>query len=57
MLDSNLTMSDYDKFVDENIKKFEQKNNFSVSDDQIISWAAQQDFEAMQRSLQSDKQF
>ena len=50
-------MSDYDEFVDENIKKFEQKNNFSVSDDQIISWAAQQDFEAMQRSLQSDKQF
>lgn len=57
VLDSNLTMTDYDEFVDENIKKFEQKNNFSVSDDQIISWAAQQDFEAMQRSLQSDKQF
>ena len=50
-LDTNMTYTDYDEFIDENIKKFEQSNNFTVSDDQIISWASKQDFEAMQKSL------
>ena len=30
---TNATLTDYDEFIDENIKKFEQKNNFTVSDD------------------------
>jgi hypothetical protein len=37
----NFTISEFDEFIDENIRKFEEKNDYNVTDGEIISWAAQ----------------